>query len=433
MGPGHWHFAVPARPAVWERYMSSTFGRSIKVTVFGESHASAIGVTIDGLPAGMEIDTAELRAFMKRRAPGQNKYSTPRKEADVPEFICGVIGRENFASSLAAKTSQAVPASGSPAANAEPAANGKATEPAESAETGDMEPEKLYTCGTPVTAIIRNSNTRSKDYSEMADKPRPGHADFTGFVKYGGFGDIRGGGHFSGRLTAPMCIAGGIFIQDLKRRGIEIHAEPVEIAGIRVTDDVSRARALAAIDEARENQDSVGGIIECVVTGVPAGIGDPMFDGIENEIAQAVFGVPAVKGIEFGAGFEAARMKGSEDNDPFYIEGSDKDDSAQGAESSGVAFDPARVKTRANNHGGSLGGISSGMPIVFRAVVKPTPSIAREQDTISYSENKNAKLTVHGRHDPCIVLRAVPVVEAAAAMAVFDLIQANVSNINDIR
>ncbi|MGN0709422.1 MAG: chorismate synthase [Anaerovoracaceae bacterium] len=338
--------------------MSSTFGRSVKVTVFGESHAGAIGVTIDGLPAGMEIDMDELQAFLDRRAPGRDKYSTARKEADRPEFLCGVLGGR--------------------------------------------------TCGTPVTAVIRNTDTRSGDYAGLSDTPRPGHADFTGHVKYAGFEDVRGGGHFSGRLTAPICIAGGIMIQELKRRGITIKARAAEIAGIKIDSDEDMQRALDAISNAREDMDSVGGIVECVVEGVPAGMGDPMFDGVENVIAQAVFGVPAVKGVEFGAGFEAARMKGSENNDSFMYD------------------EDGRIVTKTNNAGGSLGGITTGMPIVFRAALKPTPSIAREQDTVNYFEKKNVKLSIKGRHDPCVALRAVPVLEAAAAMAVFDLIQSDV-------
>lgn len=327
--------------------MSSTYGKNVKISIFGQSHSEAIGVTVDGIPAGFEIDMDALQEFMDRRAPGKNKYSTPRKEADKPEFLSGLVGN--------------------------------------------------VTCGAPLTAIIRNTNTRSGDYDNIRDIPRPGHADYTAHVKYGGFEDVSGGGHFSGRLTAPMCIAGGIFKQMLAAEGIEIHAEIKEIGG-------STEDPFGQIDKARERGDSVGGIIECTVTGLPAGIGEPMFDGIENRVAQAVFGIPAVKGIEFGRGFDAARICGSENNDEFY-------------------FDGDGAKTRTNNHGGILGGISSGMPIVFRTAIKPTPSIAIEQNSISYEKGEDAVLKVSGRHDPCIVPRAVPVIEAAAAMAIYDLMK----------
>lgn len=328
--------------------MSSIYGTNINISIFGQSHSEAIGVTIDGLPAGITIDMEELQNFLDRRAPGKNRYATPRKEADKPEFLAGLVGNT--------------------------------------------------TCGAPLTAIIRNTNTRSGDYDNLRDIPRPGHADYTAHVKYGGYEDVRGGGHFSGRLTAPMCIAGGIFKQILSARGIEITAEIKEIGG-------NAEEPYKTIDEARETGDSVGGIIACTVTGVPAGLGEPMFDGLENKISQVVFGIPAIKGIEFGAGFDAARRKGSENNDEFYY---DKD---------------GKVKTKTNNHGGILGGISSGMPITFRVAVKPTPSIAREQNSISYAEGFDRKLEVKGRHDPCIVPRAVPCVEAAAAIAIYDVLK----------
>lgn len=327
--------------------MSSTYGNNVKISIFGQSHSEAIGVTIDGLPAGFPIDMGKLQVFMNRRAPGQSKYTTPRKEADMPAFLSGLVGN--------------------------------------------------VTCGAPLTAVIKNTNTRSADYDNIRDIPRPGHADFTAHVKYGGFEDVSGGGHFSGRLTAPLCIAGGIIKQLLESRGIEITTSIREIGG-NVEDPFS------AIEEASRLGDSVGGIIECTVSGLPAGIGEPMFEGLENKIAQAVFAVPAVKGIEFGRGFEAARLCGSENNDEFY-------------------FDGDEVKTRTNNHGGILGGISSGMPVVFRAAIKPTPSISIEQNSISYSKKENAVLSVKGRHDPCIVPRAVPCIEAAAAIAIYDLMR----------
>lgn len=326
--------------------MSSTFGNNVKISIFGQSHSEAIGVTIDGLPAGIEVDMEKLQAFMDRRAPGRDIYSTPRREDDRPEFLSGLTGG--------------------------------------------------VTSGAPVTAIIRNKDVKEGDYDLLKDIPRPGHADFTAHVKYGGKEDSSGGGHFSGRLTAPLCIAGGIFKQILERQGVDICAFIKEIGG-------QSENVFDSIDRARREGDSVGGIIECTVTGLTAGVGEPMFDGLENKISQAVFGIPAVKGVEFGRGFDAARIRGSENNDEFYYEGDS-------------------VRTKTNNHGGILGGISSGMPLVFRVAVKPTPSIAMEQNSISYSKRENVKIAVRGRHDPCIVPRAVPCVEAAAAAAIIDLI-----------
>ncbi|MCI7327324.1 MAG: chorismate synthase [Hornefia butyriciproducens] len=325
--------------------MASEFGKNIRVSIFGESHGAAIGVSIDGMPAGVSVDMERLQHFLDRRAPGRSRFTTARREEDRPEFLCGIRGG--------------------------------------------------VTCGTPITAIIRNRDTRSGDYSQMESIPRPGHADYAARMRYGGNEDCRGGGHFSGRLTAPLCVAGGIFLQALEAEGITVRARILEIGGN--TEDPR-----GEIEKAMAEKDSVGGIIECVVNGMPPGIGDPIYDGLENRISLAVFGIPAVKGIEFGRGFEVARLRGSENNDAFY-------------------FDGGTVKTRTNNHGGILGGISSGMPIVFRVAVKPTPSIGKEQDSIRYDTGENVKMTVQGRHDPCIVPRAVPCVEAAAAMAIYDL------------
>ena len=325
--------------------MASEFGKNIRVSIFGESHGAAIGVSIDGMPAGVSVDMERLQHFLDRRAPGRSRFTTARREEDRPEFLCGIRGG--------------------------------------------------VTCGTPITAIIRNRDTRSGDYSQMENIPRPGHADYAARMRYGGNEDCRGGGHFSGRLTAPLCVAGGIFLQALAAGGITVRARILEIGGN--TEDPR-----GEIEKAMAEKDSVGGIIECVVNGMPPGIGDPIYDGLENRISLAVFGIPAVKGIEFGRGFEAARLRGSENNDAFY-------------------FDGGTVKTRTDNHGGILGGISSGMPIVFRVAIKPTPSIGKEQDSIRYDTGENVKMTVQGRHDPCIVPRAVPCVEAAAAMAIYDL------------
>ncbi|MBQ5535802.1 MAG: chorismate synthase [Oscillospiraceae bacterium] len=346
--------------------MSSSFGENIRVSIFGQSHSGAIGVTVDGLPAGEKIDLAQLQRFLDRRAPGRNDYSTARREADVPEILCGL--------------------------------------------------KDGLTCGAPLTAIIRNGDVRSQDYEALRTTPRPGHADFTAQVKYGGAQDAAGGGHFSGRLTAPLCIAGGICLQLLAREGITVISRIASIAGVAdegeltgstaekdfpVVSDVRGEEMRAAIEAARTEDDSVGGVIECAVLGVPAGLGDPMFDGMENRIAAVVFGIPAVKGIEFGAGFAAAAMRGSENNDAF-------------------ALQDGRVVTKTNHCGGILGGITTGMPISFRAAVKPTPSIAREQESVDLDTMQIVKLRVGGRHDPCIVPRAVPCVEAAAAIAVYD-------------
>ena len=307
--------------------MSSTYGTNIKISLWGQSHSEAIGVTIDGLPAGIKIDTDKLKRFMARRAPGQSQYTTPRKETDEPHFLCGLVDG--------------------------------------------------ITCGAPLTAVIYNKDTRSGDYKNICDIPRPSHADFTAHIKYGGNQDVRGGGHFSGRLTAPLCIAGGICLQILEKEGILINAEISSIGGV----DTSTEDMLAEIEKARADGDSVGGIIKCTVTGMPVGIGEPMFDGVENKISQAVFAIPAVKGIEFGNGFECAKMRGSENNDEFYMQ-------------------DGKVKTRTNNHGGILGGITSSMPIVFNTAIKPTPSVGIEQNSISFSKNKNEKLIIKGRHDP---------------------------------
>ena len=359
--------------------MSSIFGRSIKVSIFGQSHAPAIGVTIDGLPAGFAIDFDELSEFMRRRSPGQSAHSTQRKEQDAPEFLSGLH-------------------------------NG-------------------ITCGAPLTAIIRNMDVRSMDYDRLADVPRPSHADYPAYVKYGQAHDIRGGGAFSGRLTAPLCIAGGICLQLLRREGIHIAAHILQIgivkdmqfdfvnvcaevmdalrsAQLPVLDSDAGERMLEAVENARKDGDSLGGVVECAAVGVPAGIGDPMFDGMENRLAAIIFGIPAVKGVEFGNGFSAAVLRGSENNDGYYMSGSE-------------------VRTRTNNHGGILGGITSGMPILLRAAFKPTPSIAIPQESISLSGRENVRLEITGRHDPCIVPRAVPCIEAAAAIAIYDAINSS--------
>ena len=344
----------------------SQYGEHLRLTIFGQSHAPAIGMTLEGLPAGEAIDMEALQAFLERRAPGRNDWSTPRREADAPEFLSGLVGN--------------------------------------------------VTCGAPLTAIIRNTNTRSGDYANLAVVPRPGHADYTAQVKYSGHQDYAGGGAFSGRLTAPLCIAGGICIQLLKRRGIEIISRIASVGTAEdtapltcstaekpfptVSDEAGTAMR-AVIADAKAEGDSVGGVIECAVLGLPAGLGGPLFDGMEGRIASIVFGIPAVKGIEFGAGFASARLRGSENNDPFTVEN-------------------GTVKTVSNRCGGILGGITDGMPLTFRAAFKPTPSIARAQQSVNLKTLTPETLRVTGRHDPCIVPRAVPCVEAAAAVAVYD-------------
>ncbi len=356
--------------------MSSEFGTILRISVFGESHGRAVGVTMQGLPAGEAVDQAALEAFLDRRRPGKNALSTARVEPDKPVFLSGLTeGKTN---------------------------------------------------GSPLCAIIENLDARSRDYNELIDKPRPGHADYTAFVKWGGRADMRGGGHFSGRLTAPLCIAGGIAKQILKRRGVFVGAHLSAVAGITdepfplhptrelleniaakeipVIDDKKGSKMRSAILDASRDADSVGGVVECAAIGLPAGLGGPMFDGVENRLSVALFGIPAVKGVEFGDGFSAADMRGSEHNDPFCI-GSD-----------------GKVTTETNRAGGILGGITTGQPLVLRIAVKPTPSIAKPQRTVSLSKNENVELTVRGRHDPCVAHRAVPVAEAVTALVLLDMI-----------
>lgn len=352
----------------------SSMGNQIKIEIFGESHAPEIGVTVTGLPAGERIDTEALQRFMDRRAPGRDATSTARKEADAPIFLCGVVDG--------------------------------------------------VTTGAPLTAVIRNGDTRSRDYEKLRNLPRPSHADYAAHIKYKGNNDIRGGGAFSGRLTAPLCIAGGIAKQILARRGITVGAHVASVAGVADTpfdpvcpdplaalgkpfptvDDAAGEKMRAAILAAKAEGDSVGGVVECAVTGMPAGHGGPLFDGVEGKLAQALFGIPAVKGVEFGAGFAAAAMRGSAHNDAFAV----KD---------------GRVVTETNRAGGILGGITNGMPLLVRAAFKPTPSIAKPQQTVNLTTMQTETLVIEGRHDPCVVVRAVPVVEAAVALCILDLLE----------
>lgn len=333
----------------------NTFGETLKVTIFGESHGEATGMVLDGLPAGEEIDLDRLRADLKRRAPGQSETSTPRREEDEPELISGVL-------------------------------NGHST-------------------GAPICGIIRNTDVRSSDYHP--ETPRPGHADLTARIKYKGMSDFRGGGPFSGRLTVAMVMAGGICRQSLERRGVKVSARIIRIgratesAGGEETEGELPFAFKKEILDARSTGDSVGGEIECIVHGAPAGLGGLLFGGMESRIAAALYAIPGVKGVEFGAGFDIAKLRGSAANDPIRIE-------------------DGRVFTTTNNAGGINGGLTNGMPLVVRCAFRPTPSISREQMTVDLLKLENTTLRVTGRHDPCIVPRAVPVVESMVAFCVLD-------------
>lgn len=355
--------------------MSSMFGHKIRLSIFGQSHGEKIGMVLDGLPAGEKVDLDALKAFMARRAPGQ-RLTTQRRETDEPHLVSGVTDG--------------------------------------------------VTCGAPLCALIDNEDTRPGDYEALRFVPRPGHADYPAFVKYGGMNDVRGGGHFSARLTAPLCAAGGILMQLYARRGIRIGAHLIAVHDVwdasfdplNVTEDElykaqkndfptldaqAGEKMRLEIEKARAEGDSVGGVVECAVLGLRAGLGEPMFGGLENEIAAAVFAVPAVKGIEFGEGFRAAALRGTQNNDAYAVSG--------GAPS-----------LLSNHAGGVLGGLSSGAPLVFRAAFKPTPSVSRPQQSVNLRTNTDETLVIRGRHDPCVAVRAVPCVEAAAAVALADFI-----------
>ena len=349
----------------------------MRYSIFGESHGPAIGVVLEQVPPGLVLDREAISKEMARRAPGKSPLSTARKEADVPEILSGVF-------------------------------DGKTT-------------------GTPLCAIIHNSDHHSKDYAKTRFLARPSHGDYTGFVRYQGCNDYRGGGHFSGRLTAPLVFAGAVAKQLLAQRGITVGAHISQIGTVKdksfsdtqltptlfqtlsekafpTVDDQAGAAMQAEILQAREELDSIGGAIQCAVLGLPVGVGSPDLGcNVEGVLAQHLFAVPAVKGISFGAGFAFASMRGSQANDPFYMDG-------------------GQVKTRTNHSGGVNGGISNGMPVLFQVAIRPTPSIGQEQNTINFSTMENAKLTIQGRHDPCIVHRAVPVIEAAAALAICELL-----------
>ncbi|SHI75568.1 chorismate synthase [Lutispora thermophila] len=356
--------------------MSGIWGNRLKVSIFGESHGEAIGAVIDGLPPGIKLDLEAVRSQMKRRAPGQGGITTARREEDEFQILSGFF-------------------------------NG-------------------YTTGTPLAFIIKNNDTRSSDYEYLKNVPRPGHGDYTGKIKYRGYNDYRGGGHFSGRITAPIVFVGAICRQFLEEKGIYIGSH---IKNIGKADDDSfdavhidkdlifklNVMRLPLIAEekikdmeseimlAKADGDSIGGSVECAVIGLGAGLGEPFFDSVESRLAHILFSIPGVKGVEFGSGFSSVRMRGSEVNDEFYIQ-------------------DGEIKTKTNHCGGILGGITNGMPIIFRVAIKPTPSIAKNQKSVDMTKMETVDLNIKGRHDPCIVPRAVPVVEAAAAIGIIDFV-----------
>ena len=329
--------------------MKNTIGNSIAVTLFGESHGEAIGVVLDGMPSGIEVDKNYIASQLTRRRP-KDALSTPRQEKDEFSILSGVFeGR---------------------------------------------------TTGTPICITIPNADTHSKDYGEMQYKMRPSHADYTANCRYNGFQDYRGSGHFSGRITAALVAAGALIIPALNKKGININTNILSIAG-ETTEEKRNEKILAAKSEG----DSVGGVLETAITGVPAGVGEPWFDTVEGMLSHAIFSIPAVKGIEFGLGFDFADKKGSEANDQMYVDGDS-------------------VKCYTNNNGGVMGGITNGMPIVFRTVIKPTPTISKEQKTVDISTMQNTTIAARGRHDPCIVHRASVVVESVAALVIADMLSA---------
>ena len=356
--------------------MSCSFGEKFKVTVFGQSHSEAIGVVVDGVPAGVRLNVDKIAAFLQRRAPGNAAFSTKRKEVDAPKIVSGLVDG--------------------------------------------------MTCGAPICALIFNCDAHSKDYDALRTCPRPSHADYAAFLKYGAHHDIRGGGNFSGRMTAPLCFAGAVAMQLLETQGISVGAHirrigyvqdmpfdgisldrqtllDIQAKAFPVQNDSAGEEMRRVIEDARLQADSVGGVVECAVLGVPGGVGGPIFDSVESVVSHLLFSIPGVKAVAFGNGFDCVNLRGSENNDPF-------------------CYEDGAVRTESNRHGGVLGGLTSGMPILFTAAFKPTPSIGQPQRTVNLSTGENTVLTVEGRHDPCIVPRAVPCVEAAAAIALMNLL-----------
>lgn len=355
----------------------SSWGNKVNLSVFGASHSKQIGVEINGIEKGIKLDFDKISAQMQRRAPGRSHVATPRKEPDTPEIISGI--------------------------------------------------ENNTTTGDTIKMVITNTNQHSKDYSSLKVCPRPGHADYTAYLKYNGKLDMSGGGPFSGRMMAPVVFAGEVCRQILNQKyGIDIVSHIAEISGIKdkkfadtmytqnlydklkndsfpTIDDNAKNDMISAIEDAMKDKDSVGGIVECAVLNMPKGVGGPIFDGVESVISSAMFSIPACKGVEFGIGFESTRLRGSENNDEF-------------------AFENGEVITRTNNCGGILGGITNGMPIIFRVAFKPTPSISRVQNTVNLQTKENTTIEIVGRHDPCIVTRCAPIVEAMAAIAIINLL-----------
>ncbi len=355
--------------------MSSVICDKIKLSIFGESHGTAIGCVIDGLPAGVVLDMDKIYKDMSRRAPGKDKFATPRLEKDIPQILSGVLNNT--------------------------------------------------TTGAPLAMIIENTNTQSGDYSNLMSVPRPSHSDYPAYVKYNGFNDIRGGGHFSGRLTAPLVFAGAVAKQILEQKGVKIAAHIKRIGSVcdqsfdycnvsdeliakltdtnfSVIDNSAEDKMRAEIEKYRLDADSVGGEIECVATGLPVGIGGNMFDTVEGKLASVLFGVPAVKGVQFGLGFDFAKANGSAVNDEYKI-------------------DNGNVALRTNNNGGVIGGMTNGAPVIVSVAIKPTPSIGKEQNSVNLQSMTEETLVIKGRHDPCIVPRAVPVIESAVALGLLDL------------
>ena len=355
--------------------MSSVICDKIKLSIFGESHGEAIGCVIDGLPAGVVLDMDKIYKDMSRRAPGKDKFATPRLEKDIPHILSGVLNNT--------------------------------------------------TTGAPLAMIIQNTNTQSGDYSNLMTVPRPSHSDYPAYVKYNGFNDIRGGGHFSGRLTAPIVFAGAVAKQILAQKGIRIAAHIKRIGSVcdssfdfcdvsdeliakltdtnfSVIDNDAEAKMRDEIEKYRLDSDSVGGEIECVATGLPVGVGGNMFDTVEGKLASILFGVPAVKGVQFGLGFDFAKANGSSVNDQYKI-------------------NDGKVVLCTNNNGGVVGGMTNGAPVIVSVAIKPTPSIGKEQNSVNLQTMTEETLVIKGRHDPCIVPRAVPVIESAVALGLLDL------------
>lgn len=426
--------------------MNSTFGKNLKITIWGGSHEPEIGVKIEGFPIGTEIDMNELRRFMKRRAPGNNPYATKRKEADEPLPVSGLVpkgkssGPENSTSGhdpevAAAEQQPDTKTQGNTASQDTAPRDMIRNDFSYQEESQDKAsglqnipiPEILVTDSPEISFRIINKDRRSSDYSKLRSVPRPGHADYTARLRYGDALNMAGGGPFSARMTAPLCIAGGIALQILTKQGIMVGGHILSIADARddafsptdidpqllvklrresmpVISSAARVSMERRLRDARDRLDSLGGIIEVCALGLPGGIGGAMYSGVESVLAPILFGIPAVKGIEFGAGFHSARLAGSVNNDAFYYD------------------EDGNVKTKTNHHGGILGGITTGMPLIARVALKPTPSIGIEQDSVDLDKKENTKLTVTGRHDPCVAVRAVPIVEAAVALGLLDCI-----------